>query len=301
MAGAKEIRTKIKSIKSTQKITRAMEMVAASKMRKAQERMQASRPYAEKIRQVVDHVGVSHSEYRHPFLEKRPVKTIGIIVVSSDRGLSGGLNSNLFRMLIGQMQAFEQAGSKLRFALIGAKAESFFKRMGAKVDACIKHIKDAPRVTDIIGPVQVMLDLFYKGEIDCLHIAYNKFVNTMTQQPVLEQLLPIAPQETFAPQTKVDAAKGKKKISDDKYWDYLYEPDAKELLDFILMRFIEAEVYQGAVENLACEQAARMVAMKSASDNAGELIDDLQLVYNKARQASITQELSEIVSGAQAV
>lgn len=301
MANAKEIRTKIKSIKNTQKITRAMEMVAASKMRKAQERMQASRPYAEKIRQVVNHVGISHSEYRHPFLETRPIKTIGIIVVSSDRGLSGGLNSNLFRMLVGQMQGFEQAGARLRFSLIGAKAESFFKRMGAKVDASIKHIKDAPKVTDIIGPVQVMLELFYKGEIDCLYIAYNKFVNTMTQKPVLEQLLPIAPQETFIEPTQLEKAEGCKKISKDKYWDYLYEPDAKELLDFILMRFIEAEVYQGAVENLACEQAARMVAMKSASDNAGELINDLQLMYNKARQASITQELSEIVSGAQAV
>ena len=217
MAGAKEIRTKIKSIKSTQKITRAMEMVAASKMRKAQERMQASRPYAEKIRQVVDHVGVSQSEYRHPFLVKRPVKTIGIIVVSSDRGLSGGLNSNLFRMLIGKMQAFEQAGCQLRFALIGAKAESFFKRMGAKVDAAIKHIKDAPRVTDIIGPVQVMLNLFYAGEIDGLYIAYNKFVNTMTQQPVLDQLLPIAPQEIFIEPTQLQAAQGQKKISKDKY------------------------------------------------------------------------------------
>jgi F-type H+-transporting ATPase subunit gamma len=301
MANTKEIRTKIKSIKNTQKITAAMQMVAASKMRRAQERMEASRPYAEKIRQVVNHVGVSHSEYRHPFLEVRPIKTVGIIVVSSDRGLSGGLNSNLFRMLLPQMQAFEQAGYRLRFALFGAKAESFFKRMGANVDACIKHIKDAPKVTDIIGPVQVMLDLFYKGEIDCLHIAYNKFVNTMTQQPILQQLLPIAPQEIFIEPTQQEKAEGHKKISKDKYWDYLYEPDAKELLDFILMRFIEAEVYQGAVENLACEQAARMVAMKSASDNAGDLINDLQLVYNKARQASITQELSEIVSGAQAV
>lgn len=301
MANTKEIRTKIKSIKNTQKITAAMQMVAASKMRRAQERMEASRPYAEKIRQVVNHVGVSHSEYHHPFLEVRPIKTVGIIVVSSDRGLSGGLNSNLFRMLITQMQTFEQAGYRLRFALFGAKAESFFKRMGTNVDACIKHIKDAPKVTDIIGPVQVMLDLFDKGEIDCLHIAYNKFVNTMTQQPVIEQLLPIAPQEIFIEPTQLEKAEGHKKMSKDKYWDYLYEPDAKELLDFILMRFIEAQVYQGAVENLACEQAARMVAMKSASDNAGELINDLQLVYNKARQASITQELSEIVSGAQAV
>lgn len=301
MAGAKEIRSKIKSIKSTQKITRAMEMVAASKMRKAQDRMQASRPYAHHIRQVIDHVGVSHTEYHHPYLVEREEKRIGLIVVSTDRGLCGGLNSNLFRMLVGKLQEWHDSDKTFTLAIFGTKAEGFFKRMGGQIAACMTHIKDAPKVSDIIGPVQVMLDLYDKGEIDVLYIAYNKFINTMSQKPVFEKLLPIVPEPTILNPEKTDTLLGKERRVEDKFWDYLYEPEAKELLDYLLSRFIESQVYQGSVENFACEQAARMVAMKSASDNAGDLIEDLQLVYNKARQAAITRELSEIVGGAQAV
>ncbi|MBK1647591.1 F0F1 ATP synthase subunit gamma [Rhabdochromatium marinum] len=288
MAGAKEIRTKISSIKSTQKITGAMEMVAASKMRKAQERMQATRPYAEKMLQVIRHLAKASPEYRHSFMaQEREIKRIGYIVVSSDRGLCGGLNTNLFRMLVQELKQKRNDGLDTAFCTIGSKALGFFKRFGGDVKAEAAQLGDKPRIADIIGPVKVMLDAFENGEIDAVYIAYNEFVNTMTQKPTLRQLVPIVPDDKPAASGPV--------------WDYIYEPEARLVLDNLLGRYIESLVYQGVVENGACEQAARMVAMKSASDNAGGLIDELQLVYNKARQAAITQEISEIVSGAAAV
>lgn len=287
MAGAKEIRTKIKSIRNTQKITKAMEMVAASKMRKAQDRMQASRPYSEKIRNVIDHLAHAHPEYRHPYLIEREGRRVGIIVISSDRGLCGGLNINLFKSTVLMMKDFNQRGVEIDLCTIGAKGLAFFKRLGGRIEAQATHLGDAPHVQQLIGIVKVMLDAYDEGKIDQLFLAYNKFVNTMSQKPRIEQLLPVP-----AP------AEGKEKKL---YWDYIYEPDAREVLDELLTRYIESLVYQGVVENLASEQAARMVAMKSASDNAGDLIDELQLAYNKARQAAITQEISEIVGGAAAV
>jgi F-type H+-transporting ATPase subunit gamma len=289
MAGAKEIRTKITSIKSTQKITGAMEMVAASKMRKAQERMQATRPYAEKMLQVIRHLAKASPEYRHSFMaQEREVRRVGYIIVSFDRGLCGGLNTNLFRMLVQEFKDKRAQGMETAFCTIGSKALGFFKRFGGDVMAEAAQLGDKPRIADIIGPVKVMLDAFEAGKIDQVHIAYNEFVNTMTQRPRLRQLVPILPEDDQP------AASG-------PVWDYIYEPDARMVLDNLLARYIESLVYQGVVENGACEQAARMVAMKSASDNAGNLIDELQLVYNKARQAAITQEISEIVSGAAAV
>jgi F-type H+-transporting ATPase subunit gamma len=286
MAVGKEIRTKIKSIKNTQKITRAMEMVAASKMRKAQDRMSASRPYAEKIRNVIDHLAHSNPEYKHPYMQVRDVKRVGYIVISSDRGLCGGLNSNLFRKMVVEMKANDKQKLDMQFCTIGTKGAGFFKRIGGNIVAQTGQLGDAPQLADLIGSVKVMLDAFDKGEIDQLHLVYNDFVNTMTQTPTVEQLLPIEPKED-------------KKL--DHHWDYIYEPEAKIVMSSLLTRYIESLVYQGVVENLASEQAARMVAMKSASDNAGDLIDDLQLVYNKARQAAITQEISEIVGGAAAL
>ena len=286
MAGAKEIRTQIASIKSTQKITSAMEMVAASKMRKAQERMQTSRPYAERIRQVVGHVANANAEYKHQFMMERDVKRVGFIIVSTDRGLCGGLNINLFKKTLEGMTEWHKKKVEIDLCLIGNKGVSFFRSYGGNVVAAMTHIGDAPNIADLIGGVKVMLDSYEEGRIDRLFVVNNQFVNTMTQTPVVEQLLPLVPDEDR---------------SLHKPWDYLYEPDAKELLDGLLVRYIESQVFQAVVENNACEQAARMVAMKSASDNAGDLIDDLQLVYNKARQAAITQELSEIVSGAAAV
>lgn len=290
MSGAKEIRSKIKSIKSTQKITRAMEMVAASKMRKAQNRMLASRPYAERIRTVIRHLAEGNTaEYRHPYMIAREPKRIGIIVVATDRGLCGGLNVNNFRHLIVQLQDWEQENKEALLCAMGSKAEVFLRRLGVNMLASVNHLGDTPSVSDVIGPVSVMLNAYNEGELDALYISYNRFVNTMTQQPVIEKLLPIKPDE----------------IGEDeplqKRGDYIYEPDAKELLDLLLTRYIESQVYHGVVENFACEQAARMLAMRSASDNAGELIDSLQLAYNKARQASITRELAEIVGGAAAV
>ncbi len=286
MAVGKEIRTKIKSIKNTQKITRAMEMVAASKMRKAQDRMAASRPYAQKMRDVISHLAHAHPEYKHPYMLKRNVAKIGLIVISSDRGLCGGLNANMFRAVVGQMREWSGANAKISVCTIGRKANSFFARMGGNIAAQASDLGDAPQVADLIGVVKVMLDAYDKGEIDALHLMHNEFVSTMVQRPQMLQLLPIEsePQEELK-----------------HHWDYIYEPEAKDVLDALLMRYIESLVYQGVVENLACEQAARMVAMKAASDNAGNLIDELQLVYNKARQAAITQEISEIVSGAAAV
>ncbi len=286
MAGAKEIRTKISSIKSTQKITRAMEMVAASKMRKAQERMETSRPYAERICQVVGHVAHANTEYKHVFMTEREVKRVGFIIVSTDRGLCGGLNINLFKKALDSMSGWRDKGVEIDLSLIGSKAVSFFKNFGGNVAGIMTSIGDSPSVVDLIGGIKVMLDNYETSKIDRLYVVHNKFVNTMTQKPDVQQLLPLVP-------------------DDDKSlrrpWDYLYEPDAKQLLDGLLVRYIETQVYQAVVDNNACEQAARMVAMKSATDNAGNLIDDLQLVYNKARQAAITQELSEIVSGAAAV
>jgi len=286
MAGGKEIKSKIASVKNTQKITSAMEMVAASKMRKAQEGMAASRPYAENIRNVIGHIALGNLEYRHPYLEEREIKRVGYIVVSTDRGLCGGLNINLFKQVLADAAQWQQDEVEVDFAIVGSKATSFFNNMGANVVAQISGLGDSPSVTDLIGSVRVMLNAYDNGEIDRLFIVYNKFVNTMTQKPTIDQLLPLP---------KSDDEKIKHR------WDYIYEPDAQCILEHLLVRYTESQVYQGVVENLACEQAARMVAMKSATDNAGDLIDDLQLVYNKARQASITQELGEIVAGAAAV
>jgi len=286
MAGAKEVRTKIRSVQNTQKITRAMEMVAASKMRKAQERMRAARPYAQKMRSVVAHVAAASLEYKHPFLIEREVKRVGYIVVSSDRGLCGGLNNNLFRMLINDMGQWHDSNVEMDFCTIGNKALMFFKRFGANIVSQATHLGDAPPIDSLIGTVKVMLDAYSHGTIDRLFVVYNDFVNSMNQTPVVEQLLPRRPSEDEEVKHR---------------WDYIYEPDSKAVLDQLLTRYIEALVYQGVVENGASEQAARMVAMKAASDNAGDLIHELQLVYNKARQAAITQELSEIVGGAAAV
>ncbi len=287
MAGAKEIRTKIKSIQNTQKITKAMEMVAASKMRKSQDRMNAARPYSDKIYNVVAHLAHASTEYNHPFLVEREPKRVGYLIVSSDRGLCGGLNTNLFRVAINDMEKRQKEGAEISLSIIGSKALAFFKRFGLKIVSEVSHIGDTPSLVDLIGSVKVMLDAYEDGELDRVDFVVNQFVNTMTQKPTVFQLLPLIPAED-------DALKR-------KHWDYLYEPDAKEALTMILTRYIEALVYRGVVENIACEQAARMVAMKSATDNAGNLIDELQLIYNKARQAAITQEISEIVGGAAAV
>lgn len=289
MAGAKEIRSKIASIKSTQKITNAMEKVAVSKMRRAQQRMAAGRPYAVRIREVIGHLAKANPEYRHAFMVERPVKRVGYILVSSDRGLCGGLNINLFKALIKNMKEWHDAGVEAEFCVIGSKGASFFRSYGGNVVAAISHLGDAPSVNDLIGSVKVMLDRFNEGSLDRLYLASNKFVNTMTQKPAVEQLLPLAP--------AADADDGAKQ----GLWDYLYEPDAQQLLDALLVRYVESQVYQSVIENNACEQAARMIAMKNATDNAGQLIKDLQLIYNKARQAAITQEISEIVGGAAAV
>ncbi len=289
MAGAKEIRSKIASIKSTQKITSAMEKVAVSKMRKAQQRMAASRPYAERIRQVIGHLAKANPEYRHSFMVERPVKRVGYILVSSDRGLCGGLNINLFKALIKNLKGWRDTGVDAEFCVIGSKGASFFRSYGSNVVAAVSHLGEAPAVKDLIGSIKVMLDKFNDGQLDRLYLASNKFVNTMVQKPTVEQLLPLAPVE--------DANSGVKQ----GLWDYLYEPDAQQLLDALLVRYVESQVYQSVVENGACEQAARMIAMKNATDNAGQLIKELQLIYNKARQAAITQEISEIVGGAAAV
>lgn len=287
MAVGKEIRLKIASIKNTQKITRAMEMVAASKMRKTQDRMQATRPYSRKIAQIIKHLATANPEYRHPYTLVRPVKRIGIIMVSSDRGLCGGLNSNLFRQAIRRMREWTEGGIPVALSIIGQKGASFFGSIGADVVGQATRLGDKPHLEDIIGVIKVMLDEYADGKIDEVHLLYNEFVNTMTQKPKLMKLLPVSPEEIE------DESKGQ--------WDYIYEPDAKEVLDQLLARYVESLVFQGLVENSACEQAARMVAMKSASDNAGKLIKELQQIYNKARQAAITQEIAEIVGGAAAV
>jgi F-type H+-transporting ATPase subunit gamma len=286
MAGSKEIRTQVASIKGTQKITKAMEMVAASKMRKAQDRMLATRPYADKIQNVVNHLSQAHPEYHHPYLEQRDAKRVGLIIISTDRGLCGGLNINLFKSVIGVMKEWDAAGLEIDLTLLGTKSGSFFKRLGGNIVATATHLGDAPSIVELIGTVKVMLDAYEAGSIDRLYLAHNQFVNTMTLNPVLKQLIPIAAEPDQA-------------LKD--HWDYIYEPDSRPVMDALMIRYIESLVYQGVVENVACEQAARMVAMKSATDNADDLIDELQLIYNKARQAAITQEISEIVSGAAAV
>ncbi len=287
MAGAKEIRTQISSIKSTQKITSAMEMVAASKMRKAQDRMQTGKPYAQRIRAVVGHLANATPEYKHQYMEEREVKRVGFIVVATDRGLCGGLNINLFKQTIRSMKEWAEKGAEIDLCLVGAKAAAFFQSYGGNVVAAIRDLGEDPAVSDLIGSVKVMLDAYCDGTIDRLFLVRNEFVNTMTQTPMTQLLLPLQRAEEEEEQQF--------------HWDYLYEPDAEELLDGLLTRYIESQVYQAVVENGACEQAARMIAMKNATDNAGDLIDGLQLVYNKARQAAITQELSEIVGGAAAI
>ncbi|EGA65872.1 F0F1 ATP synthase subunit gamma [Vibrio brasiliensis] len=288
MAGAKEIRNKIGSVKSTQKITKAMEMVAASKMRRSQDAMEASRPYAETMRKVIGHVANANLEYRHPYLEEREAKRVGYIIVSTDRGLCGGLNINVFKKAVTDMQAWKQKGAEVELAVVGSKATAFFNNSGAKVAAQVSGLGDHPSLEDLIGSVSVMLKKYDEGELDRLYVVFNKFVNTMVQEPTIDQLLPLP---------KSDSEEMQREHS----WDYIYEPEPKPLLDTLLVRYVESQVYQGVVENLACEQAARMIAMKAATDNASNLIEDLELVYNKARQAAITQELSEIVSGAAAV
>lgn len=286
MPSGKEIRTQIGSIKNTQKITSAMEMVAASKMRRAQDRMSAGKPYAQRIRSVVRHIAAGNPEYKHLYLSEREVKRVGYILVSSDRGLCGGLNINLFKTAIRDSKTYSDSGVEVDFCLIGAKAGAFFKSVGGNIVASVRDIGETPEVADLIGSVKVMLDAFAEGKIDKLFLVGNDFVNTMTQSPYVNQLLPLQADEDEQLRHT---------------WDYLYEPDAEELLEGLLTRYIESQVYQAVVENVACEQAARMIAMKSATDNAGSMIDDLQLVYNKARQAAITQEISEIVGGAAAV
>lgn len=288
MAVGKEIRTKIGSIKNTQKITRAMEMVAASKMRKTKDRMQATRPYSQRIGRIIKHLAHANPEYKHPFLVKRETKRVGLIIISSDRGLCGGLNSNLFRKALSQLAMWEKDGIEVDVCAIGAKATGFFSHL--KKIALIGQVSklgDTPHLQDIVGIIKIMLDAYLQGSIDELHVVSNEFVNTMTQRPLIEKLLPVVAEEIE------EGLSG--------HWDYIYEPDAKEVLGHLLTRYIESKVYQGLVENNACEQAARMIAMKSASDNAGNLIGELQLIYNKARQAAITQEISEIVGGAAAV
>ena len=286
MPGAKEIRSKIASIKSTQKITKAMEMVAASKMRRSQERMRAARPYAERIRKVIGHIRLANPDYRHPFLVEREVKGVGIVIVSSDRGLCGSLNVNVFKNVLALVREAQKAGHEVHVALVGSKAQQFFRRLKLPIVASVGHLGDKPHVSGLIGTITAMLDMYRDGRIDRLVMVSNEFVNTMTQRPELRQLLPA---ETL------DASELQER------WDYIYEPSAAELIDGYMMRYIESQVYQGVVENMACENAARMVAMKSATDNAGKLIDELQLIYNKARQAAITKEISEIVGGAAAV
>jgi F-type H+-transporting ATPase subunit gamma len=286
MAGTKEIRTKIVSVKSTQKITKAMQMVATSKMRRAQERMRLARPYADKIRSVIGNLAQANPDYRHPFLETREAKNVGVILISTDRGLAGGLNANLFKQALLQVKAWQDKGAGVSLCLIGSKGTAFFRRLSLPILASVSGMGDHPHVADLIGTVKVMLDAYREGKIDRLLLVHSQFVNTMTQKPNVVQLLPV--EETPANQLQ-------------EHWDYIYEPSADEILDGLLMRYIESQVYRGAVENVASEMAARMVAMKAATDNAGKLIGELQLVYNKARQAAITTELAEIVGGAAAV
>lgn len=288
MAVGKEIRTKIQSVKSTQKITRAMELVAASKMRKAQEKMAASKPYAKKIREVIHHLATASVEYQHPYMQVRPIKRVGYIIISSDRGLCGGLNVNVFKKVLQEHKQWREQNIDVDYCLIGSKAATFFATVGGQVAATLKGLGDSPTLVQLLGAIRVMLDAYNDGKIDRLYVVFNEFVNTMTQQPTVQQLLPLLLDSNSEPVAKHN-------------WDYLYEPDAVSLLQSLLTRFVESQIYQSVVENNACEQAARMVAMKAATDNAADMIGELQLIYNKARQAAITQELAEIVSGAAAV
>jgi F-type H+-transporting ATPase subunit gamma len=288
MAGEKEIRSKIASVKNMQKITSAMEKVAASKIRKAQQQMEESRPYAQRIRRVIGHLAYANPDYRHPFLIERDAKRVGLIVISTDRGLCGGLNANLFKTVIGEIARWQGEGVEVDLALVGAKAVQFFRRMGGNVVGTASHLGDRPSVNDLIGAITIMLQSYEEGRIDRLFLVHNEFVTPMSQKPEVTTLLPVS---------QIDL--GDESLQ--AHWDYIYEPDAGELLDEVLTRYIESQVYRGAVENFACEMAAKMVAMKSATDNAGEIIEKLQLDYNKARQAAITQEISEIVGGAAAV
>jgi F-type H+-transporting ATPase subunit gamma len=286
MPGTKEIRTKIASVKSTQKITKAMQMVATSKMRRAQERMKLARPYAQKMRNVIGHLTEANPDYKHPFLQERDVKGVGIIVVSTDRGLAGGLNANTFKQTLMLMREWQGKGANVSLCVIGSKGIAFFRRLDVKILGNVAGLGDRPHIKDLIGTVKVMLDAYRNGEIDRLFLVNAQFLNTMTQKPTVEQLLPVVATDTEGLA---------------EHWDYIYEPEAKTILEGLLMRYIESQVYRAAVENVASEMAARMVAMKAASDNAGKLIGELQLIYNKARQAAITKELSEIVGGAAAV
>tara|TARA_B110000444_G_scaffold53685_1_gene49682 strand:- start:89 stop:961 length:873 start_codon:yes stop_codon:yes gene_type:complete len=288
VAGDKEILSKIRSVKNMQKITSAMEMVAASKIRKAQAQMNASRPYAERIRKVIGHLGAANPDYKHPFLEERETKRVGIIVISTDKGLCGGLNVNLFKRVIAEMSVYQEKNIEVDLVLVGSKSVQFFKRLGGKVVGTATNLGDRPQASDLIGAIKIMLDSYNEGNIDKLFLAHNEFVSTMSQNPKVNTLLPVSTINEDADSLQT-------------HWDYIYEPDAIDLLDGVLMRYIESQVYRGATENIACEMAAKMVAMKSATDNAGDIIDKLQLVYNKARQAAITQEISEIVGGAAAV
>ncbi len=288
MSGEKEIRTKIRSVKNMQKITKAMEMVAASKIRKAQDQMEASRPYAERIERVISHLSDANPDYKHPWLVERDAKRVGYIIISTDRGLCGGLNVNLFKHVMNGVNYQYGQEREVSFALVGQKGVQFFKRVGGDVKATVTHLGDRPEANDLLGAIKVMLDAYSDGELDRVYLAHNVFVSTMAQKPTIKTLLPLS-------KIKVD----KSELQEN--WDYIYEPSAIELLDEVLLRYIESQVYRGAVENVACEMAAKMVAMKSATDNAGDIIDKLQLQYNKARQAAITQEISEIVGGAAAV
>jgi len=284
--GSKEIRAKIKSVTNTKKITKAMEMVAASKMRKAQARMEATKPYVEKVKRVIGHVAGAHPEYKHPYTQTRDsIKRVGLVVISSDRGLCGGLNSNLFRAILPKLKAWNEQGVEVDLAVVGSKAQTFFRSYGGNVVATVTDLGDAPHIEDLVGTIKVVLDKFDSGEVDEVHLASNVFVNTMTQQPTVQQLIPLQAEEK----------------TDDSRWDYLYEPDANTALDLLMRRYIEATVFGAVVENASCEQSARMMAMKNATDNAGEMISDLKLSYNKARQAAITAEISEIVAGSAAV
>ena len=286
MASGKEIRTKIASVKSTQKITKAMEMVAASKLRRTQQRMAASRPYAERIRTVIGHLSEANPDYRHPYLVSRDVKRVGYIVISTDRGLCGSVNVNMFREVVRDLRKYRDQGIETDLCLVGAKGIAYFRRLNVNVVAATSHLGEAPRVQDLVGAITTMTDAYRQGKIDRLYLVHSVYVNTMSQQPTISQLLPVEAIDKEALQT---------------HWDYIYEPDAGDLLDGVLDRYIESQVYRGAVENVACEMASKMVAMKAATDNAGKFIGGLQLQYNKARQAAITREIAEIVSGAAAV
>jgi F-type H+-transporting ATPase subunit gamma len=289
MAGSREIRNKIKSVQNTRKITKAMEMVAASKMRKAQDRMRSARPYGDKVRNIAAHLANANPEYRHPFLVKRDsVKAAGVIVVTTDKGLCGGLNTNVLRQVTQTLRELEKSGAKVQVSAVGNKGLGFMQRIGANVVSQVTQLGDTPHLEKLIGPVKIQLDAYERGDVDVVYLAYTRFINTMKQEPVVEQLLPLDPSRL-------------QETSREYSWDYLYEPDAQSVLDELLLRYVEAVIYQAVAENMASEQSARMVAMKSASDNAKKVIEDLQLSYNKARQAAITKELSEIVGGAAAV